>query len=89
MECFCFQYTVVKLFFPAAPSENSAPPPDVTAVAPPVRGHRVDLPSKTVARGMNQGANRSSMMETADGKDLDVLTSVSLRSALVLIRVFH
>lgn len=55
---------------PAAPSENSAPPPDVTAVAPPARGPRVDLPSNAVVRGMSRGHSRSSMMmETADGND--------------------
>lgn len=53
----------------AAPSENSAPPPDVTAVAPPSRGPRVDLPSNAVVRGMSRGQSRSSMMETADGND--------------------
>ncbi|XP_023209303.1 disco-interacting protein 2 homolog B-A-like isoform X3 [Xiphophorus maculatus] len=51
-----------------APSENSAPPPDVTAVAPPSRGPRVDLPSNAVVRGMSRGHSRSSMMETADGR---------------------
>ncbi|XP_034079579.1 disco-interacting protein 2 homolog B-A isoform X3 [Gymnodraco acuticeps] len=50
-----------------APSENSAPPPDVTAVAPPSRATRVDLPSATV-RGMSRGQSRSSMMETADAR---------------------
>lgn len=51
-----------------AHSENSAPPPDVTAVAPPARGPRVDLPSNAVVRGMSRGQSRSSMMETADGR---------------------
>lgn len=52
---------------PAAPAENNTPPPDVTAVAPPSRGPRVDLPSNAIVRGMSRGQSRSSMMETADG----------------------
>ncbi|MEQ2237592.1 hypothetical protein ILYODFUR_024648 [Ilyodon furcidens] len=59
-----------------APSENSAPPPDVTAVAPPSRGPRVDLPSNAVARGMSRGHSRSSMMETADGNSFASQRSV-------------
>ncbi|RVE73182.1 hypothetical protein OJAV_G00048420 [Oryzias javanicus] len=65
-----------------APSENSAPPPDVTAVAPPVRGPRVDLPAKTVARGMSQAPNRSSMMETADGVPVSSRVSTKIQQLL-------
>ena len=56
--------------FPAPP-ENSAPPPDVTAVSTHTtsRGPRVDLPSNAAVRGMSRGQSRSSMMETADGKE--------------------
>lgn len=53
----------------SAPSENSAPPPDVTAMAPSSRSSRVDLPSNAAVQGMSRGQSRSSMMETADGKD--------------------
>uniref|UniRef100_A0A3B3BPL1 DMAP1-binding domain-containing protein n=1 Tax=Oryzias melastigma TaxID=30732 RepID=A0A3B3BPL1_ORYME len=70
------------LFWSLANILNSAPPPDVTAVAPPVRGPRVDLPSKTVARGMNQGANRSSMMETADGVPVSSRVSTKIQQLL-------
>lgn len=52
---------------PPAPSENNIQAPDVTSVAPPTRGPRVDLPSNATVRGMSRGQSRSSMMETADG----------------------
>lgn len=53
----------------SAPSENNSQAPDVTAVAHPSRGPRVDLPSNAAVRGMSRGQSRSSMMETADGND--------------------
>ncbi|XP_037535806.1 disco-interacting protein 2 homolog B-A [Nematolebias whitei] len=62
-----------------APPENSAPFPDVTAVAPPSRGPRVDLPSKAVVRGMSRVQSRSSMMETADGRGNTQRVPVSSR----------
>lgn len=52
---------------PSAPSENNSQAPDVTGVAHPARGPRVDLPSNATVRGMSRGQSRSSMMETADG----------------------
>ncbi|KAI4827626.1 hypothetical protein KUCAC02_031010 [Chaenocephalus aceratus] len=64
-----------------APSENSAPPPDVTAVAPPSRATRVDLPSATV-RGMSRGQSRSSMMETADGVPVNSRVSTKIQQLL-------
>uniref|UniRef100_A0A7N6AQT1 DMAP1-binding domain-containing protein n=1 Tax=Anabas testudineus TaxID=64144 RepID=A0A7N6AQT1_ANATE len=68
---------------PAAPSENSAPPPDVTAVAPPARGPRVDLPSNAVVRGMSRGHSRSSMMmETADGVPVNSRVSTKIQQLL-------
>uniref|UniRef100_A0A3Q1AQD3 DMAP1-binding domain-containing protein n=1 Tax=Amphiprion ocellaris TaxID=80972 RepID=A0A3Q1AQD3_AMPOC len=62
-------------------SQNSAPPPDVTAVAPPSRGPRVDLPSNTV-RGMSRGQSRSSMMETADGVPVSSRVSTKIQQLL-------
>uniref|UniRef100_A0A8C4IZL5 Disco-interacting protein 2 homolog Bb n=1 Tax=Dicentrarchus labrax TaxID=13489 RepID=A0A8C4IZL5_DICLA len=67
---------------PAAPSENSGPPPDVTAVAPPSRGSRVDLPSNAVVRGMSRGQSRSSMMETADGVPVSSRVSTKIQQLL-------
>ncbi|TKS71574.1 Disco-interacting protein 2 -like protein B-A [Collichthys lucidus] len=64
------------------PSENSAPPPDVTAVAPPSRGARVDLPSNAVVRGMSRGQSRSSMMETADGVPVSSRVSTKIQQLL-------
>lgn len=52
---------------PPAPSENNSQAPDITNVAAPTRGPRVDLPSNATVRGMSRGQSRSSMMETADG----------------------
>uniref|UniRef100_A0A672JMD8 Disco-interacting protein 2 homolog Bb n=1 Tax=Salarias fasciatus TaxID=181472 RepID=A0A672JMD8_SALFA len=62
--------------------ENSAPPPDVTAVAPPSRGPRVDLPSNAVVRGMSRGQSRSSMMETADGVPVNSRVSTKIQQLL-------
>uniref|UniRef100_A0A669EQG0 Disco-interacting protein 2 homolog Bb n=1 Tax=Oreochromis niloticus TaxID=8128 RepID=A0A669EQG0_ORENI len=62
--------------------ENSAPPPDVTAVAPPARGPRVDLPSNAVVRGMSRGQSRSSMMETADGVPVSSRVSTKIQQLL-------
>uniref|UniRef100_A0A7N6AID4 DMAP1-binding domain-containing protein n=1 Tax=Anabas testudineus TaxID=64144 RepID=A0A7N6AID4_ANATE len=63
--------------------ENSAPPPDVTAVAPPARGPRVDLPSNAVVRGMSRGHSRSSMMmETADGVPVNSRVSTKIQQLL-------
>uniref|UniRef100_A0A8D0AQ62 Disco-interacting protein 2 homolog Bb n=1 Tax=Sander lucioperca TaxID=283035 RepID=A0A8D0AQ62_SANLU len=67
---------------PAAPSENSTPPPDVTAVAPPSRGPRVDLTSNPVVRGMSRGQSRSSMMETADGVPVNSRVSTKIQQLL-------
>uniref|UniRef100_A0A4W6EIA8 Disco interacting B n=1 Tax=Lates calcarifer TaxID=8187 RepID=A0A4W6EIA8_LATCA len=67
---------------PAAPSQNSAPPPDVTAVAHPARGPRVDLPSNAVVRGMSRGQSRSSMMETADGVPVSSRVSTKIQQLL-------
>lgn len=69
------------MFLPSAPSENNSQAPDVTAVAPPSRGPRVDLPSNATVRGMSRGQSRSSMMETADGnnhKQFFILSCVSV-----------
>ncbi|KAG7217906.1 hypothetical protein INR49_020780, partial [Caranx melampygus] len=63
-------------------SENSAPPPDVTAGAPPARGPRVDLPSNAVVRGMSRGQSRSSMMETADGVPVSSRVSTKIQQLL-------
>ncbi|XP_018528969.1 disco-interacting protein 2 homolog B-A isoform X3 [Lates calcarifer] len=65
-----------------APSQNSAPPPDVTAVAHPARGPRVDLPSNAVVRGMSRGQSRSSMMETADGVPVSSRVSTKIQQLL-------
>uniref|UniRef100_A0A8C4IW07 Disco-interacting protein 2 homolog Bb n=1 Tax=Dicentrarchus labrax TaxID=13489 RepID=A0A8C4IW07_DICLA len=62
--------------------ENSGPPPDVTAVAPPSRGSRVDLPSNAVVRGMSRGQSRSSMMETADGVPVSSRVSTKIQQLL-------
>uniref|UniRef100_A0A672JN52 Disco-interacting protein 2 homolog Bb n=1 Tax=Salarias fasciatus TaxID=181472 RepID=A0A672JN52_SALFA len=59
-----------------------APPPDVTAVAPPSRGPRVDLPSNAVVRGMSRGQSRSSMMETADGVPVNSRVSTKIQQLL-------
>uniref|UniRef100_A0A8C2Z4V9 Disco-interacting protein 2 homolog Bb n=1 Tax=Cyclopterus lumpus TaxID=8103 RepID=A0A8C2Z4V9_CYCLU len=67
---------------PVAPSENSAPPPDVTAVAPPSRGPRVDLTNNAVVRGMSRGQSRSSMMETADGVPVNSRVSTKIQQLL-------
>ncbi|KAF0035023.1 hypothetical protein F2P81_012781 [Scophthalmus maximus] len=67
---------------PPAPSENSHPPPDVTAVAPPARGPRVDLTSNAVVRGMSRGQSRSSMMETADGVPVNSRVSTKIQQLL-------
>lgn len=66
----------ISLLSLTAHSENSAPPPDVTAVAPPARGPRVDLPSNAVVRGMSRGQSRSSMMETADGNGEQLIFNI-------------
>uniref|UniRef100_A0A8C4IU97 Disco-interacting protein 2 homolog Bb n=1 Tax=Dicentrarchus labrax TaxID=13489 RepID=A0A8C4IU97_DICLA len=58
------------------------PPPDVTAVAPPSRGSRVDLPSNAVVRGMSRGQSRSSMMETADGVPVSSRVSTKIQQLL-------
>uniref|UniRef100_A0A8C6PKL9 Disco interacting B n=1 Tax=Nothobranchius furzeri TaxID=105023 RepID=A0A8C6PKL9_NOTFU len=63
-------------------SENSAPPPDVTTVAPPTRGPRVDLPSNAVVQGMSRGQSRSSMMETADGVPVSSRVSTKIQQLL-------
>lgn len=66
-----------------APSGNSAPPPDVTAVAlTTTRGPRVDLPSNAVVRGMSRGQSRSSMMETADGVPVNSRVSTKIQQLL-------
>ncbi|KAF7206972.1 disco-interacting protein 2 homolog B-A isoform X2 [Nothobranchius furzeri] len=65
-----------------AASENSAPPPDVTTVAPPTRGPRVDLPSNAVVQGMSRGQSRSSMMETADGVPVSSRVSTKIQQLL-------
>uniref|UniRef100_A0A3B3ZQB5 DMAP1-binding domain-containing protein n=1 Tax=Periophthalmus magnuspinnatus TaxID=409849 RepID=A0A3B3ZQB5_9GOBI len=67
-----------------APPENSAPPPDVTAVVPPVttRGPRVDRPSNATVRGMSRGQSRSSMMETADGVPVNSRVSTKIQQLL-------
>uniref|UniRef100_A0A8C6VW38 Disco interacting B n=1 Tax=Nothobranchius furzeri TaxID=105023 RepID=A0A8C6VW38_NOTFU len=70
------------LFVPTAASENSAPPPDVTTVAPPTRGPRVDLPSNAVVQGMSRGQSRSSMMETADGVPVSSRVSTKIQQLL-------
>uniref|UniRef100_A0A8D3D9C2 Disco-interacting protein 2 homolog Bb n=1 Tax=Scophthalmus maximus TaxID=52904 RepID=A0A8D3D9C2_SCOMX len=62
--------------------ENSHPPPDVTAVAPPARGPRVDLTSNAVVRGMSRGQSRSSMMETADGVPVNSRVSTKIQQLL-------
>uniref|UniRef100_A0A8D0AXB3 Disco-interacting protein 2 homolog Bb n=1 Tax=Sander lucioperca TaxID=283035 RepID=A0A8D0AXB3_SANLU len=62
--------------------ENSTPPPDVTAVAPPSRGPRVDLTSNPVVRGMSRGQSRSSMMETADGVPVNSRVSTKIQQLL-------
>uniref|UniRef100_A0A8C2XI17 Disco-interacting protein 2 homolog Bb n=1 Tax=Cyclopterus lumpus TaxID=8103 RepID=A0A8C2XI17_CYCLU len=62
--------------------ENSAPPPDVTAVAPPSRGPRVDLTNNAVVRGMSRGQSRSSMMETADGVPVNSRVSTKIQQLL-------
>uniref|UniRef100_A0A667ZYE7 Disco-interacting protein 2 homolog Bb n=1 Tax=Myripristis murdjan TaxID=586833 RepID=A0A667ZYE7_9TELE len=67
---------------PQSPSENSGPPPDVTAVAPPTRGPRVDLPSNAVVRGMSRGQSRSSMIETADGVPVSSRVSTKIQQLL-------
>uniref|UniRef100_A0A671XV01 Disco-interacting protein 2 homolog B-A-like n=1 Tax=Sparus aurata TaxID=8175 RepID=A0A671XV01_SPAAU len=67
---------------PAAPAENNAPPPDVTAVAPPSRGPWVDLPSNAIVRGMSRGQSRSSMMETADGVPVNSRVSTKIQQLL-------
>uniref|UniRef100_A0A4W6EHX1 Disco interacting B n=1 Tax=Lates calcarifer TaxID=8187 RepID=A0A4W6EHX1_LATCA len=59
-----------------------APPPDVTAVAHPARGPRVDLPSNAVVRGMSRGQSRSSMMETADGVPVSSRVSTKIQQLL-------
>lgn len=69
------------MFLLSAPSENNSQAPDVTAVAHPSRGPRVDLPSNAAVRGMSRGQSRSSMMETADGnnhKQFFILSRVSV-----------
>uniref|UniRef100_A0AAX7VFI3 DMAP1-binding domain-containing protein n=1 Tax=Astatotilapia calliptera TaxID=8154 RepID=A0AAX7VFI3_ASTCA len=72
----------ISLLSLTAHSENSAPPPDVTAVAPPARGPRVDLPSNAVVRGMSRGQSRSSMMETADGVPVSSRVSTKIQQLL-------
>uniref|UniRef100_A0A7N8XXJ6 Disco-interacting protein 2 homolog Bb n=1 Tax=Mastacembelus armatus TaxID=205130 RepID=A0A7N8XXJ6_9TELE len=67
---------------PTAPTENNAPPPDVTAVAPRARGPRVDLPSNAVVRGMSRVQSRSSMMETADGVPVSSRVSTKIQQLL-------
>uniref|UniRef100_A0A671Y128 Disco-interacting protein 2 homolog B-A-like n=1 Tax=Sparus aurata TaxID=8175 RepID=A0A671Y128_SPAAU len=62
--------------------ENNAPPPDVTAVAPPSRGPWVDLPSNAIVRGMSRGQSRSSMMETADGVPVNSRVSTKIQQLL-------
>ncbi|KAF3856461.1 hypothetical protein F7725_017184 [Dissostichus mawsoni] len=63
------------------PLREQRPPPDVTAVAPPSRATRVDLPSATV-RGMSRGQSRSSMMETADGVPVNSRVSTKIQQLL-------
>uniref|UniRef100_A0AAV2M526 DMAP1-binding domain-containing protein n=1 Tax=Knipowitschia caucasica TaxID=637954 RepID=A0AAV2M526_KNICA len=67
-----------------AAAENSAPPPDVTAVVPPAttRGPRVDRPSNATVRGMNRIQSRSSMMETADGVPVNSRVSTKIQQLL-------
>uniref|UniRef100_A0A665WPQ2 Disco-interacting protein 2 homolog B-A-like n=1 Tax=Echeneis naucrates TaxID=173247 RepID=A0A665WPQ2_ECHNA len=74
--------TLSSITSPAAPSGNNAPPPDVTAGAPPSRGSRVDLPSNAVVRGMSRGQSRSSMMETADGVPVSSRVSTKIQQLL-------
>uniref|UniRef100_A0A673CH79 Disco-interacting protein 2 homolog Bb n=1 Tax=Sphaeramia orbicularis TaxID=375764 RepID=A0A673CH79_9TELE len=68
---------------PQSQPQPHAPPPDVTAVAPPpTRGPRVDLPSNAVVRGMSRGQSRSSMMETADGVPVNSRVSTKIQQLL-------
>lgn len=56
--------------------ENFSAPPDVTTTtsssssSSSIRPANIDLPPSGIVKGMHKGSNRSSLMDTADGREL-------------------
>uniref|UniRef100_A0A8D0HMQ4 Disco interacting B n=1 Tax=Sphenodon punctatus TaxID=8508 RepID=A0A8D0HMQ4_SPHPU len=68
------------------PPENFSVPPDVTATtstpASSARPAAIDLPPSGIVKGMHKGANRSSLMDTADGVPVSSRVSTKIQQLL-------